>query len=147
MKRRAVLLFLLLFTVWPLLQHGFVRRYDANPWKLAGWAAFAAPRIDPIVQLYVVENGRGRKLAGSSAPSDLATMAQDYARRRADLGRFADAPDVLGATLLARFPMEGVLVVVQLRQLDRLTRRIVVANEQHLYRPDGTVQRGVLRED
>lgn len=147
MKRRLVHAFLVVFTLWPLAQHGLVRRYDVSPWKLAGWGAYAAPRIDPTVQLYVVENGRGRKLSDAELPGDLAADARAYAQRRADLGRWNDAPDTIGAGLLARFPQEGVLVVVQMRHIDPVTRRTVVENEQHLYRPDGTVQRGILRND
>lgn len=147
MKRRLVYLFLVAFALWPLVQHGFVRQYGIDPRGLGGWAMNTAPRIEPKVLLFVVENGRGKKFDDSVVPPDIANRVKNYQLGRGQLGRWVGAPDEIGAQLLARFPREGVLVIVQLRHVDRTTGRIVVEHEQHLYRPDGTVQRGILRDD
>lgn len=48
MKRAVVHTTLALLTLWPLAQMALVARFDASPWKLAGWGMYATPRFDMV---------------------------------------------------------------------------------------------------
>lgn len=131
MKRRAVVAFLIAFALWPAVHRGLVAGYDANPWKLAGWAMYARPHFPSQLALGLVEDGRTR-------PVELVeweqVLAAEYLERRFSVGRLA-SPAALVDALLARFERaEGVVVEVRTPTFDLPSARIRQTVERNTYR-------------
>jgi len=121
LKRRVFLSALLAFTVWPLAQIGLVARYDANPWKLAGWGMYSVPQFPAEVRILChtpdeVGTYELRSIAPTLEPSHL-----EFLRRRLGLGRLA-RPTKLAHALLDYYPaIDGVTIVVLQPVLNRST--------------------------
>jgi hypothetical protein len=114
-KRRVVVVFLVAFAIWPALHRLLVAAYDANPWKLAGWAMYSRPHFPSQLALGLLEEGRVR-------PVELVAwervLADEFLERYFSVGRLT-SPDTLVQALLARFPdAEGVVVELRTPFLD-----------------------------
>lgn len=110
MKRRVVVVLLVAFAIWPALHFALVTRYDANPWKLAGWAMYARPHFPSRLALRLVEDGEERPLLELDAREQ--ALAAEFLERRYSVGRLA-RPDDLVRTLLARHPADALVVEVR----------------------------------
>jgi hypothetical protein len=137
-KRRLVGLFLVAFALWPAVQHGLVRVYDVDPWRLFGWAMYTVP--GPMKTLRVVEISRdGRFAALDFRRYDEADRAavERFRIRRQSLGRLAGG-DALARELLERHPdWEGVALPVLTLSLDRQSARTRHRVEQSHWWRDG----------
>ena len=57
MKRKVIVIFLVVFTLWPLAHRALVAAFNVNPWKLAGWAMFCVPNPKTFVRLVGGKDG------------------------------------------------------------------------------------------
>lgn len=117
MKRRLVVALLVLFAVWPAVQHLLVRRYDVDPWKLYAWGMYTVP--GPMKTVRIVRIGRDGSAAVLAAYRPAEARAVDAFRlRRQALGRLA-SPAALADTVLELHPdWEGVAIPILSVRLD-----------------------------
>ena len=106
-KRRIVLALLVVLALWPPVQHALVQRYGLNPWKFFGFAMYAQPRIIPIVDVYVFdEGGRRRPLLRP----DEQRAVETFQLRREVWGEL-EAPDELARVLRRRVAAKADIVL------------------------------------
>lgn len=127
-RRRRILAGLLLgVALWPAVHHALVRGASIDPWKLFGWAMYAAPPGRVQVRVDGVARGARSPLRLFGEAAD----ARDaFARRRASLGRLA-RPDALAEEVLATDPdLDEVVVVVRGWSLDARSARLRTRDEE-----------------
>jgi hypothetical protein len=132
-KRRAFAVALALFAAWPLVQRGLVARHDADPWKLFGWAMYAAPTFPIDVQ---VMEARGEMAVPLDAAA-LAPLEEELARfraRRRAFGRLASSESLARHALATHPQLDGVVVVVRTRALARDSARVLLRRDKRVYR-------------
>lgn len=143
MKRRCLAAWLVIFGLWPLVQHGLVRAYGIRASRFAGWARHAVPELRPNVTLMKVDLGSAVTLADIKLvhvlrgewSRELAAEWSAYVARRRALGKLAPPPDALGRRLLAEHGEQGmVLVAVAVSTLNRQTKMVDVEVEKYTYR-------------
>ena len=121
LRRTAVHLFLVGFTLWPALHIGLVLRYDLNPWKLAGWGMYSAPQWIPEVKLIGLTADEVGSYELRNPPLELQQPLDRFRRRRLALRRLA-RPDGLAAEVLDHYPaIRGVRVEVVQPVMDPAT--------------------------
>ena len=131
MKRRLVVAFLIAFALWPALHRVLVAAYDANPWKLAGWAMYARPHFPARLALRLVEGGSERPLRELDDWEQV--LAAEFIERRHSLGRLA-RPDALVEALLSRLGRaDAVVVVLRTRYFDLETASIRQRTERETF--------------
>ena len=108
MKRRVVVVFFTLFALWPLVHRGLVAAYDANPWKLAGWAMYTRPHFPSRVELVGLRGGDERRIS-ELTPWER-TLLDEYVERRYTLGDLA-SPEDLAEALLERLAGDDAIAV------------------------------------
>ena len=123
-KRRTVIGMLLAFTVWPVVQIALVERYDANPWKLAGWGMYSAPQLQPYLRVFGLTPDDVGVYELSTAPASVAPLLDGYLARRRVLGNLVRPDEVADALLDAYSAIDGVRLVVVQPRLDRRTGMI-----------------------
>jgi hypothetical protein len=86
MRLRILRLMAVVVVVWPGLQHLGVRAFQANPWRLGGWAMYAtaAPVVDVTVTLQSPEGDRRMENADLSRAA--AARLLEFVVWRRDLG-------------------------------------------------------------
>ena len=123
-KRIFVYALLTVFTVWPLVHIGLVKRYDVNPWKLAGWGMYSAPQLPAWVQLFGLTSDSVGIYELQTVQPALQPAVDRFLRRRRGLGQLAE-PDALARAMLEYYPaVDGVRIVVVQPFLDRETGMI-----------------------
>lgn len=133
LKRLLLWATLLVATLWPLVQLGLVARYDLNPWKLAGWGMYAAPRLR--ASLDVRGRGRGTSAAEPVGPVSRRVIveADRFLQRWRWLRRLAP-PDRLGRLVLEEFPdYAAVEIVVSQRTIDPRSGMVVATPYRFTY--------------
>ena len=132
MKRKLVVTFLLLFAVWPALQHTLVRHYDVDPWRLAGWGMYAAPGAMKTVRVVALSNEAPPRILDtrSYAEPDRAIIDLFRARRQA-LGDLASAESVATDLLKLHPEWEGVAIPVLSLRLDPQSARTRLSIASH----------------
>jgi len=119
MKRRAVIVFLVFFTAWPLVHRALVAAFEINPWKLAGWAMFCVP--NPSTKLRVQGVRHGLEVQVDLTDRDRLEL-NDYNLRRGILGALEPRPTELAEAILARHPeLDGVVLFLSRYSLDPRT--------------------------
>jgi len=133
LKKRVFLVALLAFTLWPLAQIGLVARYDANPWKLAGWGMYSVPQFPADVRVLChTPDEVGTYELWTIAPT-LEPLQSKFLRRRLGLGRLA-RPTELAHALLDYYPaIDGVTIVVLQPVLDRRTGMVEEESTDYSY--------------
>jgi len=139
-KRTTVYAILVAFTLWPLVHIGLVRRYDVNPWKLAGWGMYSAPQLPVWLQLYALTPDSVGVYELQTVQPALQPAVDRFLRLRRGLRQIA-VPDALARTMLDHYPaIDGVRIVVVQPFLDRHNGMIEERTTTYEYRRD------VLRE-
>ena len=123
MKSRVVFALLVAFALWPLAQHGLVRRYGANPWKLAGWAMYAAPTSGTSYSIRGERDGRSVELRPEEFPLETRELLHRYQRWRSVFGYVVE-PDAVGAAVLEHCDCDAITIRVETSGLDRHTARV-----------------------
>lgn len=118
MTRRAAGVFLLAFAVWPLLQHGLVRAFDVDPWKLGGLGMYARATLPPEVALFEVRAGQRVALAPEALSAEDGRRLADFARDRGVWGRLLPPTRLLRGCLRERPGAEAMELVVTTWRLD-----------------------------
>ena len=105
---------IILYFIWPLVQHQLVLRYRIDPWKLAGWAMYSAPSARVRISLVGVDDAGARARISPASPAALAETLEDFVLRRRTLGLFVE-PEEVAQKLLALYPnyLEWTVVVDQ----------------------------------
>jgi len=134
LKQAAVRVALVALTVWPAVHIALVKRYDVNPWKLAGWGMYSAPQLPSYVQLTcLTPDSVGRYELGSLQP-ELEPKLQEFLLLRRHLGRLVE-PDELARALLDYYPaIDGVDVTVVEPVLNPRSGMIEERSERYEYR-------------
>ena len=102
MKRRLVCAFLVVFAVWPALQHALVRAYGVDPWRLCAWGMYSAPGPMKTVRVVALRDESGAEVLDRGAyRPDVDRLVTRYRWRKQALGDLASA-DSLAQALLAR---------------------------------------------
>ena len=119
MKRRLLGGFLVLFALWPLVQHALVRSQDVDPWRLFGWAMYCVPGSMKTVRVVEVSRaGRFAVLDVGGYDDELQPVVDSFRIRRQSLGQLASG-DALARFVLERHPdWEGVALPVLTVSLD-----------------------------
>ena len=116
MKRRVVVFFFALFALWPLVHRGLVAAYDANPWKLAGWAMYTRPHFPSRVELIGLRGSEERTITELTPWERV--LLDDYVERRFTLGDLASPGDLAEVLLERRRGDEAIAVRVTTRYLE-----------------------------
>ena len=133
-KRIAVYTFLVAFTLWPLVHIGLVKRYDVNPWKLAGWGMYSAPQLPAWLQLFALTSDSVGIYELQTVQPALQPAVDDFLRRRWGLRQLAE-PDTLAQAMLEYYPgIDGVRIVVIQPFLDRHSGMIEERTATYEYR-------------
>ena len=132
MKRRAVVAGVVLFALWPALHRGIVAAYDANPWKLAGWAMYTRPHFLSEVELSWLRGDQ--QLPVELTPWER-TLLEEFVERRYTLGELASPESVARAVLDRHEGDDAVVVEVRTRFFDLESARILEREERRVYRP------------
>ena len=133
-KRIAVYAFLVAFTLWPLVHIGLVKRYDVNPWKLAGWGMYSAPQLPSYMRIVCLTPDEVGRYELSSVRPALEPAFERFLLMRRDLGRLVE-PDAFARALLDHYSaIDGVEIVVVEPFLDRRTGMIEERSETYEYR-------------
>lgn len=120
-KRIIVYVFLAAFTVWPLVHIGLVKRFEVNPWKLAGWGMYSAPQLPAWVQLFALTPDSVGIYELQTVQPTLQPAVDGFLRQRRGLGQLVE-PDALARAMLDYYPgIDGVRIVVVQPFLDRHT--------------------------
>lgn len=124
-KRSVVLWGMLAVTLWPAVQIGLVKRYDVNPWKLAGWGMYAVPRLQGDVRILAQTPDEVGTYELSTIPEELDRPLLDFLYRRRGLG-FLARPDDLAQALLDHYTaIDGVTILYVKPEVDAHTGMIV----------------------
>jgi hypothetical protein len=108
----VVYAFLLAFALWPLVHIGLVKRYDVNPWKLAGWGMYSAPQLPAWLQLSALTSDSVGVYELQTIQPALQPAVDDFLRRRRGLRQLV-VPDSLAQETLDYYPgIDGVRIVV-----------------------------------
>jgi len=120
-KRIIVYAFLVAFTVWPLVHISLVKRFEVNPWKLAGWGMYSAPQLPAWVQLFALTPDSVGIYEIQTVQPALQPAVDGFLRHRRGLGQLVE-PDALARAMLDYYPgIDGVRIVVVQPFLDRHT--------------------------
>lgn len=131
MKRRVVATGVVLFALWPAVHRGLVAAFDANPWKLAGWAMYVSPHFPSEVSLSRLRGGDERVV--QNLQDWERTLVEEFVERRYTLGRLA-SPEPIARELLARFPeADAIAVDVTTRSFDLSSAMILERSERYVY--------------
>lgn len=134
MVKRNVAVSLLLFALlWPFAQRTLVARFGMDPWKLAGFAMYAAPSLPVLVAVFVPLDGRLVLVDEATLPDPVRARLDRFRVERLALGRLREPEDVARALLAARPDASGIMIVVQRTDLDRRSARMVSADEVFSY--------------
>lgn len=134
-KQRVVLVWLVIFGLWPILHYGLVQHYHLSPWRFFGWAMYCLPKQPVDVDIQVVTDDGSRQLR--MQPQDRALLrreVREFERLREMWGKLLP-PDDLAEFFFDRFPAI-VAIEVRLEQLvlDRKTALLVGREYQYDYR-------------
>ena len=134
MVKRNVAVSLLLFALLsPFAQRTLVARFGMDPWKLAGFAMYAAPSLPVLVAVFVPLDGRLVLVDEATLPDPVRARLDRFRVERLALGRLREPEDVARALLAARPDASGIMIVVQRTDLDRRSARMVSADEVFSY--------------
>ncbi|MCC6766888.1 MAG: hypothetical protein IT293_19705 [Deltaproteobacteria bacterium] len=128
---------LVALTLWPLAHIGLVRRYDVNPWKLAGWGMYSAPRSRSLgMEVFGRPRGGGPLAHMAEPPPTVRDEASRYLERHRWLRRLA-RPAALAAAVAAAEPgWDEITIAVFEPELDRTSGMIVLRALVHRYTRD-----------
>ncbi len=133
-KRVVVYVFLVAFAVWPLVHIGLVKRYDVNPWKLAGWGMYSAPQLPAWIQLFALTSDSVGVYELQTIQPALQPAVDDFLRRRRGLRQLAVPDDLARATLDFYPGIDGVRIVVVQPFLNRHNGMIEERTATYEYR-------------
>jgi hypothetical protein len=128
-RTRLVAAILGLVALWPLVHRCLVARFDWNPWKLGGFAMYAARPI-AVAALFEAKGGHLQTVDESALPADVRGVLAEFRSERQTWGRLRRPDDVARAVFAARPELEHLLVVVQRLDLDDSAH---VASEKSSY--------------
>jgi hypothetical protein len=132
-KRNAVAALLAWVALWPLAQRALVARFEIDPWKLGGFAMYAAPTLPVLVGIFAPEAGRLALLDEATLPAEARARLDRFRVERVALGRLREPRDAARAILAARPELHGVVLVVQRTTLDPRTARTRTSSERFVY--------------
>jgi hypothetical protein len=137
-KRGIVIAVLAFVASWPLVQRGLVAGYGIDPWKLGGFAMYAAPS-PPLLVVLVDPDRAGTAIDERTLSAPLRRALDRFRIERHALGRLRE-PRALAAAVLAERPdLAALVVVVQTARLDVRTARMTTSRDAYAYGPDGPI--------
>lgn len=127
----------LLVAIWPLCHRLLVAFAAINPWKLGGFAMYAAPAPPLVVALYTLRDGQLARIDPAALPVQVRASLQRFEIERHALGELR-RPDGLATEVLAATPaMRQLSIVVQRTVLEPDDARLAVERMQYSYDRSG----------
>lgn len=102
-KKRLLAVGLVLFAIWPLVQHVLVMRYDVNPWKLAGWAMYCLPTPKPRLWIHTL-GPQATEISWETESPELRDAVGRFGQRLWVFGGLAGTPARVAEMVLADRP-------------------------------------------
>ena len=134
MKPQIVAAVLLWIALWPLAHRALVARFDANPWKFAGWAMYTVPTLPVPLALFAGGDAGGVYLDERKLPPKLQETMERFRHERSALGTLRRPDDLARVAFEARSDLDELFVVVQKLSVDRQTARITASRQTYSYR-------------
>lgn len=134
-RTRLVAAILGMAALWPLVHRGLVARFDWNPWKLGGFAMYAARPI-ALAALFEAKGGHLQTVDESALPAGARGALAEFRSERQTWGQLRRPDDVARAVFAARPELEHLLVVVQRLELDD-TGHVASEKTSYLYDRQG----------
>ena len=133
-KSRIVVAGLAALTIWPLAHVVICARWDASPWKLAGWGMYATPRPRTIgMEVYGRGGGSGVFEQLTAPTPALRDEAATFLERWRWLGGLAE-PDAFARLVLETRPDWSRLRIELYRShLDAATGMVMLRRDDRYY--------------
>ncbi len=126
-----------LVAIWPFCHRLLVAFAAINPWKLGGFAMYAAPAPPLVIALYTLRDGRLARIDPAALPVQVRASLQRFEIERHALGELR-RPDALATEILAATPaMSQLSIVVQRTVLEPDDARLAVERMQYSYDRSG----------
>jgi len=123
--------------LWPFGHRLLVAFATINPWKLGGFAMYAAPAPPLVIALYTLRDGQLARIDPAALPVQLRGTLQRFEIARHALGELR-RPDALAREILAATPaMSQLSIVVQRTVLRPDDARLGVERMQYSYDRSG----------
>jgi hypothetical protein len=132
-QARVAVAVVLLVALWPPCHRILVALTDANPWKLGGFAMYAAPAPPLLIAVYGLRDGKLVRVDAAALAATVRLSLQRFEIERHALGNLR-RPDAVAAEILAAAPaLAQISIVVQRAVLDRSSARIATDRMQYSY--------------
>ena len=136
MKSVGIACILLVALLWPPVQRFLVQRHDVNPWKLGGFAMYAAP-TPPVLVVMLEATPVGLRPLDPRRLSAAVRREHDAFRMRRHVLGALHEPDALARAVLAERPdLPGIIVAVQRMKLDPRAARMTSRRDRYVYDRD-----------
>lgn len=136
-KPAVAIAVVLLAAIWPLCHRLLVASAAINPWKLGGFAMYAAPAPPLVIALYGLRDGQLARIDPAALPLQVRASLQRFEIARHALGELR-RPDALAREVLAATPAVSQLsIVVQRTALRPDDARLAVERMQYSYDRSG----------
>ena len=133
-KTRIVVAGLTALAIWPLVHVAICARWDASPWKLAGWGMYATPRPRTIGMEAYGSGSAGAALEQLTTPTPaLRTEGAAFLERWRWLGELAE-PDAFAQLVFETHPEWSRLRIELYRShLDAATGMVSLRRDDRYY--------------
>ena len=135
-KQRVFLAGLIVFTLWPIVHHGLVLKYEINPWKLAGWSMYCV-RPAPIEVEVLTDAASLPEGWAMGLPPEVQQAVDQFEYDRRMWGLLEPPDAVAHAAFTAAPELRAVRIRVKDRRLDRETAHIVQKIDEYDYATAG----------
>lgn len=136
-KPAAAVVIVLTVALWPLAHRGLVAVTGANPWKLGGFAMYAAPAPPLGIALYGLRDGQLAKVDPATLPVHVREALRRFEIERHALGELR-RPDAIARDVLAALPgVSQLSIVVQRTTLRPGDARLAIDRIQYSYDREG----------
>lgn len=136
-KARIAVAVVLLVALWPLGHRALVAFAGTNPWKLGGFAMYAAPAPPLQIAVYGLRDGQLARIDPAALPAHVRASLQRFEVERHALGELRRPDDVARAILAAAPAVSQLSVVVQRTVLRSDDARLASERMQYSYDRDG----------
>lgn len=136
-KVQVALAIVVLVAGWPLCHRLLVASVGLNPWKLGGFAMYAAPAPPLAIAVFGLRDGQLARIDPATLPAPVRASLQRFEVERHALGALRRPDDVARAILAATPPVSQLSIVVQRTYLNPRDARLAAERVQFSYDRSG----------